>query len=301
MGSPVLAVDIGATKAAIALVNENFEILEKYSIPTGNRSDIWNSISEQTRILTKNFKINIAGVGIGSAGPIDIKNGEISPVNIPSWRNFPIVNKFAEIYKTENIVLHGDAIALAHAEFKLGAGRDSENMLGMVVSTGIGGGLILNGKLFKGESGNAGYFGHHSISFESDICACGRVGCVELFASGPGMVKYALQLGWKNPIHTFESLSKDAISGDIAALKSLDRGTLALAHAITNVLCILDINLVVVGGGVIQAGPIYWDRLLSRMQSETRFAKFLSGVDLRKSQLNQDAGLIGAALGVMDK
>ena len=303
MNSSVLAVDIGATKAAIALINDDLKIIERVDVLTGNRTDIWNEISEVVIKLISRNHVIIKGIGIGSAGPIHQDLGAISPVNIPAWREFPIISSFSKLLNIEptEVVLHGDAIALAHAEHKVGAGQGLMNMLGMVVSTGIGGGLILNGKLFTGSTGNAGYFGHHTISFESEICVCGRTGCVELYASGPQMVKYAKSLGWQSDANTFEALSDAAKSGNEFAIQSIKRGADALAQAIVNVLCILDINAVIVGGGVIQSGEIYWDLLNEKVQQHAKFAKFIGTVDLRKSLLNKDAGLIGASLAYLDR
>lgn len=291
-----LAVDIGATKAALAIVNQDLSILARAEVATGNREDIWQEISDSTRNLISDAKVKISEVGIGSAGPINLITGSISPVNIPAWREFPIVEKFAKLLGLSKVRLCGDAIALALAESKVGAGIDIDNFLGMVVSTGVGGGIILNGKIHHGISGNAGYFGHHSISFEGKACACGRIGCVESYASGPAMVKSAIAKGWKSSDQDFKALAADARSGDQIALQCIDNGAKALAVGIVNVLDILDINTVIVGGGVVNAGAIYWDLLNKHVQTEAKFAGFLQKVDLRPSQLSSDAGLIGAAL-----
>lgn len=303
MKNSVLAVDIGATKAAIALIDNDLKIIERIDVLTGDRTEIWDEISNEVIKLISRNHVLIGGIGIGSAGPIHEEIGAISPVNIPHWREFPIVSNFSELLKidTGQVILHGDAIALAHAEHKVGAGKGLANMLGMVVSTGIGGGLILNGKLFTGATGNAGYFGHHTIAFESDQCVCGRTGCAEFYASGPQMVKYAKNLGWQGKTNSFEELAEDARNGSDIAVKSIQRGADALAQAIVNVLCILDLNAVVVGGGVIQAGDIYWNYLEERVQLHAEYAKFIGKVDLRKSTLNKDAGIIGAALAYLDR
>ena len=295
-----LAVDIGATKAALGIVDEKFQILDKVEVPTGAGTEIWRDIEGASKSLLSKTDGNCIGVGIGSAGPLHLDVGQISPVNIPHWRKFPIVNKFASLVGTPNVVLHGDAMALAHAEYRLGAGQDANNMLGMVVSTGIGGGLILGGKLFTGVTGNASYFGHHTISFEGKECTCGRIGCVETYASGPKMVEHALSIGWQSEQHDFRKLAEDARNGNRFAIESIDHGTLALANAIVNVLGILDINTVVIGGGVSQAGEIYWAPLRKHVLHEAKFAGFLEEIDLRPAKLDRDAGLLGAALGVLD-
>lgn len=302
MNNYVLAVDLGATKAAIAIVSEEFEIHEKVEVSTGKETSekIWYSIEQTVQKLLANQKGNLLGVGIGSAGPINSNLGEISPVNIPSWRNFPIIQKFKSITNSSEVRLHGDAIAFAHAEYKLGAGQNSNNMLGLVVSTGIGGGLILNQKLFLGESGNSGYFGHHTISFEGKKCDCGRVGCVETYASGPMMVEYAKSIGWNNQHWDFKSLAEDARNGNSFAISSIDRGTKALASAIVNVLDILDIKTVVIGGGVSEAGDIFWKPLNTHVQKEATFAGFLGEIQLKPAKLLRDAGIFGAALAILD-
>ena len=301
MPSCVLALDIGATKAAIGIFDLNLNLLKRVDVPTGSNEGIWDSISNAIKEISSD--IEIIGIGIGSAGPLHLSAGAVSPVNIPTWREFPLVEKLSELLKIDRseINLHGDAVALTHAEHKVGAGKGAKNMLGMVVSTGIGGGLILDGKLQLGITGNSGYFGHHTISFESDPCVCGRSGCVEMFASGPKMVEYATKIGWTSANKNFEELYRNAVAGDNFAIESLKRGADALAQAIVNVLCILDINTVVVGGGVIQSGDLYWNELDSRVQHHATFAKFIGKVDLRKSTLSKDAGLVGAALAYLDK
>lgn len=295
-----LAVDIGATKAAIAIISDSLQMIDQVSVPTGKNENIWSQIEVSVKELIAKADVEILGVGIGAAGPINLKSGEISPVNIPSWRNFPIVEKFRNLFETPKIKLCGDAVALTLAESKIGAGQDVDNFLGMVVSTGVGGGLYLNRRIHNGESGNAGYFGHHAISFNGETCGCGRTGCLELYARGPMMVEAAIKAGWQNPNHDFESLAQDARSGDEIAIKSIDNGAKALAVGIINVLEILDINTVIIGGGVAKAGAIYWDLLTKHVEAEAKFANFLQKVDLRQSKLSSDAGLIGAALLVME-
>jgi glucokinase len=296
----LLAVDIGATKAAIAVISDDLKIINQTSVPTGSSENIWENLEKSVKDLISHSGVDIFAVGIGSAGPINISTGEISPVNIPTWRDFPIVENFSNLIGTSKVKLCGDAVALTLAESKIGAGQKVDNFLGMVVSTGVGGGLFLNGKIHNGISGNAGYFGHHSISFEGQECTCGRIGCVELYASGPMMVDSAIKDGWKSDNANFESLSEAARTGDPIAIQSIENGAKALAVGIVNVLEILDINTVIVGGGVIKAGAIYWNLLEKHVQAEARFAKFLQKVDLRQSKLSSDAGLFGAALLAMD-
>jgi glucokinase len=233
---------------------------------------------------------------VASAGPIDRSNGTISPVNIKQWRDFPIVAELNSLFPNAPVGLLGDCTAVALAENKLGAGIGVSNMLGVVVSTGIGGGLVINGEAFHGETGNAALFGHHSIGFESDvICDCGRTGCLETFARGPKMVEYAQSLGW-NAGEDFIALAESARAGDKMALAAIDRGAHALAVGITNVLNVMDLHTVVIGGGVSFAGPIYWEPFLKHFEIERTYAGFLDHVDVYPAKLQADAGLIGASL-----
>ncbi len=301
MAKVALAVDIGATKVALALVDRDLAVHNKQELIIGNSTSegLWESITESTRPLITGLNGDLLGVGIGSAGPLHLEIGAISPVNIPIWRRYPIVQKFKELSGSHNIVLHGDAMALAHAEHVLGAGRGSDNMLGMVVSTGVGGGLIIENKVFTGDTGNASFIGHQTINFDGELCACGRNGCVEVYASGPRMVAIAKSRSWNNG-ETFVDLSADARKGNKVALSVIDEGARALAIGIINTLGNLDITTVVVGGGVSQAGEIYWEPLRRHVKNESRYSGFLNDIILRPAELHRDAGLIGAALGVLD-
>jgi glucokinase len=297
----VLAVDVGGTKVALALVDENYSIREKHEISVHNNSNLWNEIAEVSTKLLKIADGGLLGVGIGSAGPIQQKDGSVSPVNIKEWRGFPIVEKFASLTKNSNVVLHGDAMAMVHAEWQLGAGVGTSNLLGIVVSTGIGGGLVLENKLHIGETGNSFFLGHQTINFDGIQCTCGRIGCLEAYASGPRMVAMAKERGWKNSDGRFETLAQSGRDGDGLALEVIDQGAKALAVGIVNSVASLDLKTIVIGGGVAQSGEIYWEPLRRHVKNEAQYANFLSDIDLRPAKLQRDAGILGAALGIFDK
>ena len=285
-----LALDIGATKVAIAILDESHQILERLEVPSNTGEVIWPSLEA----AVAGFDVDL--IGVASAGPIDRENGTISPVNIPQWRDFPIAENLKKLFPGRDVALLGDCTAVALAENRLGAGVGVSNMLGVVVSTGIGGGLVIDGKAFHGETGNAALFGHHSIAFDSDVkCDCGRIGCLETFARGPKMVEYARRFGW-NAGQDFKALAQSAREGDPIALDAIDKGTLALAVGITNVLNILDLHTVVIGGGVSFAGPIYWEPFLQHFKKERNHAGFLDEVNVHPAKLQADAGLVGASL-----
>lgn len=301
MNKFALGIDVGGTKVAIATIGEDLLVHQKREILTisDNGEELWSKIAEVISSFLETEQGSLLGIGVASAGPLDIPRGTLSPVNIPVWRDFPIIKKLHEMSNGSKVALQGDALALAHAEHALGAGRGLMNMLGMVVSTGVGGGLILGGKVFAGESGNSCYIGHHSINFEGRICACGRKGCVEAYASGPQMVSIAHERGWAPELNTFIDLAQSARDGNVIAIEAISQGTRALAVGIVNFVGTLDIKNVVIGGGVAQAGEIFWGPLLMHIETESKVIGFLENIQLHKAELERDAGVLGAALAVL--
>ena len=301
MSKYALGIDVGGTKVAIATVGEDLSVHQKQEVLThaDNGEKLWSNIEEVISEFLKTEAGSLLGIGVASAGPLDIPQGTLSPVNIPIWRNFPIISRLKQMSGGSKVALHGDALALAHAEHKIGAGRGLENMLGMVVSTGIGGGLILDGKVFPGETGNSCYIGHHSINFEGRMCACGRRGCVEAYASGPQMVAIAHENGWAPQLDSFVDLAQSAREGNSIAIDAISQGTRALSIGIVNFVGTLDINHVVIGGGVAQAGEIFWGPLQKHIETESKAIGFLKNIQLRKAELERDAGVLGAALAVL--
>ena len=289
----VLALDIGATKIAIALMNSELTIESRSNQPSQVAGDLWSALEERLQPFTSEA---ITHIGVAAAGPINLPLGEISPVNIHQWRDFPIVANLQRLFPSTQISLIGDCTALALAEHTIGAGVGINSLLGVVVSTGIGGGLILDGKVHHGQSGNAGLIGHHTISFDSDrICVCGRRGCLEEFARGPKMVESARDNGW-NGGDDFQSLVVCAQAGDQVAITAIDNGARALAAGLINVMMILDLHTVVIGGGVSLAGDIYWQPLHRYLAEESLKSGFLKEIQVLPAGLGSDSGLYGAAI-----
>ena len=184
----ILAVDVGATKLAVARVTSDGLIKKQSSIPTeaNNGEELFNRLlSLSEKVLEE---VEVEGCGVGSAGPMSNKGEEISPLNIPQWRNFPLRSKLSEALGVP-VVLDNDAKAIALAEGWKGAASGQRNYLAMVVSTGIGGGLVIDGKLLGGEVGNAGHIGHVNVLPDGPLCVCGSMGCLEAVASGCAIEK----------------------------------------------------------------------------------------------------------------
>src|ERR1700726_1319682 len=194
-----LALDIGGTKIAVGLTDPAGELVHKAVEPTPKdhkAEHVWNLVDTMIADAAKAAKGGISAVGIGSAGPIDAKAGTVSPVNIVSWRGFPLRDRIAAAMPGVPVRLAGDAICMALAEHWRGAVRGANFLLGMGVSTGVGGGLVLDGVPYHGRPGNAGHVGHVVVEPDGQLCPCGGRGCVETVASGPWMTRGGLANGW---------------------------------------------------------------------------------------------------------
>lgn len=302
MAAQVLAVDIGGTKLAAGLVDEDGTVSASARTPTtpgGSGDELWAALVELTDgVLAAGGSPEVVGVGIGSGGPMTWPSGEISPLNIPGWRDFPLRARFQERYPGVPVRLHNDAVAVAIAEHWKGAGRGSDNMLGMVVSTGVGGGLVLGGKVVDGMSGNAGHIGHLVVDPESPPCVCGGTGCLEAVARGPALAQWAYVQGWRadRPAgeRTGRELGADAAAGDELAIAAFTRAGRALGIAIASVKAVCDVEVVAIGGGISQVGDLLFGPLQSTLDRYSGLA-FTKDVRVVPAELGQDAGLVGAA------
>ncbi|MDG4865191.1 ROK family protein, partial [Streptomyces sp. T-3] len=195
----VAALDIGGTKIAGALVDGHGRILVRAQHPTPAQEDGESVMRAVESVLgelsTAPMWDRARALGIGSAGPVDASKGTVSPVNVPGWRGFPLVERAQAASGGLPVELIGDGVAITAAEHWQGAAQGYDNALCMVVSTGVGGGLVLNGALHPGPTGNAGHIGHISVDLDGDPCPCGARGCVERIASGPNIARRALDNG----------------------------------------------------------------------------------------------------------
>jgi len=295
-----LCLDIGGTKIAAALADPDGVLVHTATRPTpaGAPADqVWAVIAAMIADAERaaGEEAAIAAVGIASAGPIDLRAGTASPVNIGSWRGFPLRDRVAAAVPGVPVRLGGDAVCMALGEHWRGAGRTTGFLLGMVVSTGVGGGLVLDGVPYEGRTGNAGHVGHVVVDLDGGPCACGGRGCVESIASGPSMVRWARANGWSAPPGAgARELADAAAGGDGVAVRAFSRGARAVAAMIASVGAVCDLDLVVIGGGVAQAGPLLFDPVRAAL-AEYAGLDFLAGLRVVPAELGADAGLIGAA------
>lgn len=300
MSEQVLAVDIGGTKIAVALVDAEGATGASTVRPTPRSADadeVFAPAAEAVRDVLAGWSgAEPLRVGIGSAGPVDTPAGTISPVNIGAWRGFPVVERVAAVVEDVTGVapvvgLAGDGHCFALGEHWLGAGRDVDTMVGLVVSTGVGGGAVIDNRLFAGTTGNAVHLGHISVNAWGPRCVCGGHGCTEMYARGPAMVAAAQQRGWAG--EDAQALTADARAGDPVAREVIETGMRALAAGIATTATELDVRTFVVGGGVSRAGEVVFEPLRRHLR-DFAVLDYVRDLEVRPAVL-ENAGLLGAA------
>jgi len=297
-GDTVLALDVGGTKLAAGLVKARGGKVGRVATaptPPGNGERVWRSLTALVYRCVTGKIDDVVAVGVACPGPMNAIDGTVSPVNIPGWRDFPLRARLAELTGAPT-TLANDAVCAALGEYRWGAGRGTTSMLGMVISTGVGGGLILQGRVYAGPTGNAGHIGHAVADPEGEPCPCGGRGCVETMASGPSMVRRARAAGWPGPPGaTAVDLTMDASLGDPVALAAFGDAGRALAVAIVSAAALVDLDMVVIGGGVAAAGDLI---LRPTIEHCGRYAgmAFIRRLRITAASLaGPTAGLLGAA------
>ncbi len=294
-----LAVDLGGTKVEAALVDPEGVVLahSRFRAPTGAErssealaASVDEVVAQASAALPRGAKL--IGAGIGAAGPVDEFAGLVSPLNLPAWRRYPLRDQVAAALPTVPVVLRMDGLCIALAEHWIGAGRGYDNVMGMIVSTGIGGGLILHGNTVSGPTGNAGHIGHVEVAGFSDSCECGGIGCVEAIASGPKTVAWARTQGWTGT--SGEQLGDSFRNGDAIAASAIERSGRAIGQAIASATALVDLEIVAIGGGFSLVSPVLFDHIRDAIATRWQFG-FVTKVKVVPSGLSTDGPLIGAA------
>ena len=305
-GRSVLALDIGGTKLAAGVVRPDGEILASEATPTRASAPAEALFGDLAglcdRVLARaaTAPAELAGVGVGCGGPMAYPEGRVSPLNIPAWRDFPLRERVAERYGRPTVV-DNDAKAFALGEHRLGAGRGARCLLGMVVSTGVGGGIIEDGRLIHGASGNAGHVGHVVAVPNGAPCECGARGCVEAIASGTGLARRArraISRGVGTELSrgaTAADVAAAARRGDPLATRLMHEAAIAVGRGIAAATSLLDLDRVVIGGSIaLGAGDLLLKPLRDELARDARL-QFARGVTVVLSELGVGAALAGAA------
>ncbi|MEO6944614.1 MAG: ROK family protein [Lacisediminihabitans sp.] len=296
--SLALAVDMGGTKVEAAVVDDTGSVLPgtRFRAPTGSDRSSDELAASVTTVVDQAVAAlptgsRLRGVGVGSAGPVIETDGLVSPLNLPAWRGYPLRELVASRVDAP-VQLRMDGLCIALAEHWVGAARGFDNVMGMIVSTGIGGGLILHGNTVSGPTGNAGHIGHVEVAGFDDPCSCGGIGCVEAVASGPKTVAWARKQGWTG--FTGEELSASYASGDPIAAAAVERSGRAIGQAIASATSLVDLEVVAIGGGFSHVTPDLFTHIRTAIATRRQFG-FVTKVKVVPSGLSSDGPLIGAA------
>ena len=269
-----LAVDIGGTKLAIGVVDEEGVLRDSRRAPTGDGDD--EGVFAALVSLLEEIRTGDEEVcGVGCGGPMAPGGDQVSPLNIPAWRDFPLRGRLADATGLPTYV-DNDAKALALGEGWKGAAAGSSNFIAMVVSTGVGGGIVLDGRLLEGDAGNAGHIGHMIVEPDGRECGCGARGCLEAEASGPSIA---------------------AITGrppEEAGPEVRERTGTLVGRAVASVANLLDLGLAVAGGSVaLGFGEQFFAAAQAELDRSCRLG-FSRGARIAPVGLGVDAGLVGA-------
>ena len=301
----VIGVDLGGTKIYTALVDLEGNIIKEKTVETlaheGEKAVMGRIVDTINYVIDGTDKNLIKSIGIGSPGPLDVKNGIIIENSNLPFKNFAIVKTIKETYDLPTY-LDNDANVATLGEFMFGAGKGSENMVFITASTGIGGGAVLNGKLFRGATGNALEVGHMTVSTEGPRCGCGNLGCAEALGSGTAIGKRAKEAVLSNVVTslknyknvTAKEVFKEAANGDRVAKNILNTSLTYLGIAVANTITNFDPEKVVVGGGVVNGGDIVLDTIRNVVE-ERCMAAFVENCTIEKAILGGKAGVLGAA------
>jgi glucokinase len=273
----VVAIDIGGTKIAVGIVDRDGRIRERRTVPTPSDRDADGLFDAATAAVAELAGTGEAGaVGAGCGGPMRGAGDAVSPLNIPAWRDFPLKTRLAEHFDLP-VHVDNDAKALARAEGWIGAAVGVRDFIAMVVSTGVGGGLVVDGRILQGDDGNAGHIGHVIVEPDGARCGCGARGCLEAEASGTAIER----ITGRPPVDAPPELR--ARTGRL------------VGRAIASVANLLDLRLAVVSGSVALG---YGDAFFSAAQEEIDARScldFSRGTRVVPGALRDDGPLIGAA------
>lgn len=314
MSKYCFGVDIGGTTVKIGLFSTKGELLDKWEIVTRKDeggslilSDVAKAIEDKL-IELKVSKDDVSGIGLGVPGPITEDGRVLKCVNL-GWGIFNVAEEVTKLTGIENVKVGNDANVAALGEMWKGGGRGYKNMVMVTLGTGVGGGIIINGKILAGSNGAAGEIGHLTVNYdEEETCGCGKKGCLEQFASATGIVKEANRLLFESDkpskLRDIQYLSAKAIfdtakEGDELANVLVDELGRYLGLACSHIAAVVDPQAFVIGGGVSKAGTILTDVIKKYYESNVMFA--LKGKVFELAQLGNDAGIYGCAKMVVDK
>jgi glucokinase len=271
-----LAIDIGGTKLAVARVDADGRLTDRHVSPTPGLEGaevMWGTLADLVAAARHGDEVV---VGVGCGGPMAPGGVTVSPLNIPAWRDFPLRARLADLTGLD-VHIDNDAKALARGEGWVGAARGARDYIAMVVSTGVGGGIVVDGRLLDGATGNAGHIGHVIVEPQGRVCACGSQGCLEAQASGPSI------------------LAAYGVEPAVAGEDVRRRIGMLVGRAVASVVNLLDLRLAVVGGSVaLGFGAPFFEAAQAELDARSRI-EYARGARIVPVGLGDEGPLVGAA------
>ncbi|MEE8360136.1 MAG: ROK family protein [Candidatus Omnitrophota bacterium] len=309
-----IGIDLGGTNIKIALLGKKFNILKKTLFPTALHKKpsqvilaIKNAIDDMLSIQRASLK-EVFGIGIGVAGLVNAKEGLIhSLVNIPGWRGMNIKKMLQKITRVP-VYADNDANVMAIAEFRKGAGKGCRNLICVTLGTGVGGGIILNGNIYRGSTFSAGEIGHIPLNEKGPRCNCGGFACIESYIGNKYMMKELARKIKSGGQTVLKEMTKGDLSGLTPELlyRAAKRGDrlarefwrelgAKLGIALTGIINVFDPDSVIIGGGVADAGEFLFATVRSTVKARAMEVQ-KKHVKILKAKLGQDSGLVGAGI-----
>lgn len=284
------AIDIGGTKIAVGIVDETGEILVRAESPTfpdrGSEAGVINIVRMLRETLAQ-VSGKLEGIGIGCTGPVSPLTGELGRIEfLPGWEGTNLVTRLQDVFGI-SAALENDADAAALGEYVWGAGQGAQRFIYLTISTGIGGGIVLDGQLYRGVDGSHPEIGHHIIDQSGPECFCGARGCWESLTSGPALARRAGQLSARDSCEA-------ARRGDAAAVVAIEEEGHYLGVGIANLITLFVPDIIVLGGGVMQSLDLFEDKINVTIASSCKLVPAWK-TRLLPAALGRDAGLVGAA------
>ena len=294
------AVDIGGTKIAVGMVTESGQVLARKESPT-DAASYANSLATIGGLLRETAQIagvEITGIGIGSTGPVDPFTGKFGEVDfLPGWRGQNPVEDLARIFHVP-VALENDADAAAIAEAGWGAGKNKSRLIYVTVGTGIGGGIVFDGHLYRGVGGAHPELGHQVIDPAGPLCSCGFRGCWESLAAGPAMAAWLdanAPADYPHREHlTAKRICQLARQDDALAQQAVKREAYYLGIGLANLINLFTPDLIVLSGSLMKSAPLFLDGIRELISRGCRFVPF-EKTELALASLGEDSNLIGAA------
>jgi glucokinase len=288
----VLGLDIGGTKIAAAVVDADGGVHGFVTAPSDADSSVGvERLFELGRRALAESGLEVDAVGIGCGGPLDSERGVlVAPLHLPGWRDVPITDLAAAAFGRP-AVLDNDATAAAAGEHRHGAGRGTRTMVYLTISTGVGGGVVVDGRLHRGPRGNAGELGHVTVDWHGRRCrGCGRRGCLEAYCSGTSIAERGVEAGLEAGV-TAADVAEAARAGDEIASRVWDETCEALACGITSIANLFEPELVVLGGGVTRTG----EQLLGPVREQVAAQVIGPPFSIVAAASGDAVGVVGAA------